>query len=65
MLHWCNEVIGANEAEDLLTANSPINHPALFEDKHTLATGTNSGKRLTGRQGTTQALLCIHATLHS
>lgn len=43
MLHWCNEVIGANEAEDLLTANCPISRLALFEDKHTLATGTNRG----------------------
>lgn len=32
MLSWCNEPIGANEAEDLLTASSPISRPAPFEE---------------------------------
>lgn len=32
LLFWYNEAICANEAEDLLTANSLISHPALFEE---------------------------------
>lgn len=35
MLSWCNEAMGANEAEDFLTASSPISHPALFEEPST------------------------------
>lgn len=32
MLSWCNDAIGANEAEDLLTASNPINCPTPFEN---------------------------------
>lgn len=50
--HWCspvcNEAIGANEAEKLLTASSPISRSAVCEEF------TQSGAKLAGQWRTTR-----------
>lgn len=57
MLSYCNETIGANEAEDFLTASSPISRPALFEDKlHRLAVGGRWAGARRRTRTTTRAL---------